>query len=63
MRPPNPFLDLARERVCFRQRSVCIHTECEKHNETDIRVNEPYIARRVFCNVEYDATDRIHRSG
>lgn len=63
MRPPNPFLDLARDGVGFRQRSVCIHAEREKRDETNIRVNEPYIARFVFCNVEYHATDRVHRSG
>ena len=63
MRPPNPLLDLARECVRFRQRSVCMHTECKKHDETDIRVNEPYIARLIFCNVAYDATDRVHRCG
>ena len=63
MRPPNPLLDLARECVRFRQRSVCMHTECEKHDETDIRVNEPYIARLVSCNVEYHTKYRIHCSG
>jgi hypothetical protein len=63
MRPPNPFLDLARACMCISQWTIRIHPEREKRDETDICTNEPYTARLAFGDVANDATHRIHCCG
>ena len=63
MRPPNPLLDLARACVRISQRTIRIHPEREKRDETNIGTNEPYTARLAFGDIANNATHRVHCCG